>query len=407
MRKLHLWIFAIFSLSRVLAQSTAFTYQGSLIESGVPASGLYDLRFTLHDALASGSQVGPLVCVNNVPVSEGVFSVAIDFGPQFAASASRYLEVHVRQDSGLTCASSSGFTALSPRQAITATPTALRSDSTFAVHSPDGVPALVAIPNGSGVSLVGIGTPSPEALLHVSGGDLQIGKPDEDWIFHTRAHANGDFLHITDSDAGVYQFQRGLIVHQNGNIGVGTTAPASKLDVAGNLSVSGTISMAPQTRWKSVHGSAFMPQYLDHPSFGTVGGMQVIDSFGTGNSGTIGYASGSNTTYFFAPLDLPHGARVVDICIKGRDTMPGRDIVISLGRVSLSSGQVTEVATTFSSGSVGVIGSWCHGNVNELIDNNANVYFLRARMATGESGESGTHWLLAATVQYTVTSPLP
>ena len=254
---------------------------------------------------------------------------------------------------------------------------------------------------------VGIGTTAPKAKLHISGGDLQVGKPNEDWIFHTRSHANGEFLQITDSDNGVYQFQRGLVVHQNGNVGIGTTAPASKLDVVGNLNVTGTITNAAQTRWKSIHGSAFTPQYLAHPSFGTIGGMQVIDSFVTGNSGTVGYANSDNPAYFFAPLDLPHGASLSGLCVVGRDSMPGRDIILSVEKISLSTGQVTEVLTTFSNGSAGTVGVWCNNVSNEVINNNAFVYALRVTMATGEPGQSGTHWLLAARVQYSVNTPMP
>jgi hypothetical protein len=33
-----------------LAQGTAFTYQGRLNNGGSPASGLYDLRFTIYDS---------------------------------------------------------------------------------------------------------------------------------------------------------------------------------------------------------------------------------------------------------------------------------------------------------------------------------------------------------------------
>ena len=34
----------------VFAQGTAFTYQGRLLENSSPASGAYDLRFTLYDS---------------------------------------------------------------------------------------------------------------------------------------------------------------------------------------------------------------------------------------------------------------------------------------------------------------------------------------------------------------------
>ena len=36
----------LIAIQPVLAQSTAFTYQGFLTDQGAPAHGIYDLRFT-------------------------------------------------------------------------------------------------------------------------------------------------------------------------------------------------------------------------------------------------------------------------------------------------------------------------------------------------------------------------
>ena len=40
------------------AQTTAFTYQGHLMDGGVSANGNHDIQFTLKNALAAGSTVG-------------------------------------------------------------------------------------------------------------------------------------------------------------------------------------------------------------------------------------------------------------------------------------------------------------------------------------------------------------
>ena len=42
---------------RTAAQSTAFTYQGSLQENGVPFSGAAELQFTLWNAPSNGTQL--------------------------------------------------------------------------------------------------------------------------------------------------------------------------------------------------------------------------------------------------------------------------------------------------------------------------------------------------------------
>lgn len=112
---------------RACAQSVtpAFNYQGELRSDGVPATGPYDLRFRLYAAAAGGAQLGATVCRDNVQVTAGRFAVAdLDFGPQFAGQR-RWIEIEVRQDTGLSCASGEGYTTLAPRQELTATPYAI------------------------------------------------------------------------------------------------------------------------------------------------------------------------------------------------------------------------------------------------------------------------------------------
>ena len=43
-------------LAVVFAQTSVFTYQGRLTDSGTPANRNYDLQFTLWDALMGGTQ---------------------------------------------------------------------------------------------------------------------------------------------------------------------------------------------------------------------------------------------------------------------------------------------------------------------------------------------------------------
>src|ERR1051326_6211918 len=77
--------------------TTAFTYQGELRSGAAAASGLHDMRFRLYDDSATGSQVGPMLCQNNISVSNGKFTIALDFGAQFDGEQ-RYLEIDVRAD---------------------------------------------------------------------------------------------------------------------------------------------------------------------------------------------------------------------------------------------------------------------------------------------------------------------
>lgn len=99
----------------------AFTYQGELNVAGTPPTGTYDFRFRLFDALSGGGQVGATLCADNVAVDAGRFAATLDFGAQFSG-AQRFLEIDVRQDTGLSCANAAGFTTLGGRQPLTAAP---------------------------------------------------------------------------------------------------------------------------------------------------------------------------------------------------------------------------------------------------------------------------------------------
>ncbi len=105
--------------------STGFTYQGRLADAGVAASGLHDFAFRLFDAASGGTPVGPTLCVNDVPVVAGLFTVQLDFGGQYLGAA-RWLEIAVRADAGGSMVCTSGvFVVLAGRQALAATPYAL------------------------------------------------------------------------------------------------------------------------------------------------------------------------------------------------------------------------------------------------------------------------------------------
>ncbi|MBX3318215.1 MAG: hypothetical protein KF902_15275, partial [Phycisphaeraceae bacterium] len=153
----------LFSLASALIISNAaaqpvgngFTYQGELRNAGIVANGTYDLRFRLYDALASGAQVGPSLCVDNVPIADGTFTVELDFGSVFAGST-RYLEIDVREDTGLGCASGTGFVTLAPRQRIATTPYAAYAlTAANATTATSAASATTALSAGNSTNLNG------------------------------------------------------------------------------------------------------------------------------------------------------------------------------------------------------------------------------------------------------------
>jgi len=96
---------------------SGFTYQGQLEQGGTPVNGPCSMAFRLYDQAAGGNQVG-LPLTRTVPVSNGLFTVHLDFGNGIFTGDARWLEVRVK------CGGDSVHTPLG-RQELTAAPYAL------------------------------------------------------------------------------------------------------------------------------------------------------------------------------------------------------------------------------------------------------------------------------------------
>jgi hypothetical protein len=122
MKKLFVTLFmTIVATSFCFAQTSAFTYQGKLASSGVPANGDYQFEFKLFDASIVGNQVGTTQNVQ-ATVQNGSFSTRLDFGAlAFPAGQDRWLEISVRLNP------TDAYTTLTPRQQVTSAPFAVRS----------------------------------------------------------------------------------------------------------------------------------------------------------------------------------------------------------------------------------------------------------------------------------------
>jgi hypothetical protein len=106
------------------AQGTAFTYQGQLSDNGSPANGNYDLRFFIYDALTGGSVVAGPITNAPVAVSNGLFTVVLDFGSGVFTGPPLWLHIGARSN-GVAVA----YTALSPRQELTPTPYSITAEN--------------------------------------------------------------------------------------------------------------------------------------------------------------------------------------------------------------------------------------------------------------------------------------
>ena len=118
---------------------TALTYQGRLLNAGEPANGLFNVDFNLWDDPVVGIQIGSTVMFNSLPISDGLFTVELDFGANAFDNNDRWLEIVING------------TELTPRQPITRAPYSIQTRGIFVDQDQN----------------VGIGTTNPQAKLHI------------------------------------------------------------------------------------------------------------------------------------------------------------------------------------------------------------------------------------------------
>src|SRR5713101_3818615 len=159
---LLLLLSSLISQLSAFAQGTAFTYQGRLNDGGAPATGIYDLRFTIYDSTNNPGVVIAVPITNAATgVTNGLFTATLDFGAGIFAGADRWLEVAVRTNGG------GAYTTLTPRQQLTPTP--------YAISAGNLSGALrVELNTNGGPNLIG-GSPANQVDAGVQGATISGG----------------------------------------------------------------------------------------------------------------------------------------------------------------------------------------------------------------------------------------
>ncbi|RIK67598.1 MAG: hypothetical protein DCC65_05545 [Planctomycetota bacterium] len=196
--------------ARLMAESplgTAFTYQGHLNDGGSPASGPHNFAFSLWDDALAGAQIGPTLTYDGlggnpppINVTDGLFTVRLNFGEAAFNGSARWLEIVVNG------------TPLVPRQPLMPSPYALAlpglytqenatSPNVIGGYSGNAVtPGLVgATIGGGGSPLDGLNNRVTSHYGTVGGGsDNQAGADDEAaWSDH--ATVSGGFSNAATS----------------------------------------------------------------------------------------------------------------------------------------------------------------------------------------------------------------
>ncbi|MGH8023284.1 MAG: hypothetical protein ACRED1_06870, partial [Limisphaerales bacterium] len=116
-------LLSLFTARPVLAQGTAFLYQGQLDSGGGPASGAFNFTFILYTAQTNGTPASGSLTNFDVAVTDGLFETTLDFGPGIFTGPKLWLQI------GVCTNGTTNFTLLYPRQPVLPAPYAIFANS--------------------------------------------------------------------------------------------------------------------------------------------------------------------------------------------------------------------------------------------------------------------------------------
>ncbi len=368
-----------------------FSYQGVLRDPGtkeIVPDGDYYVTFSIYDAVGettpawtSGSK--------GVSVTDGVFSVILGQDTSLPESfpSPAWLGIKVKPD-----------TDEMPRIELTAVPYSLNARVVTGVDN--------FFP---GTGRVGIGTPNPQSELHVARGDWILGSSSAlpglgesawltsgagilydaggaDWAHHFSAYGGGDIARFGTSTGVGLAPDTKVVITNTGDVGIGITTPAFKLDVAGDANIGGAITIPATTRYFSIPAAAFQ---------------------GGGNVPYIADEDMGSMPYnISAPVHLPHGATIKEFLARVYDGHSTEDITVSLKYAGAFANAYTDIFMITSNWDYGD-GSLESTTLDHTVDNVNNVYAVTASWMSPMAPDYAEIKFRNVRITYTVTNPLP
>ncbi|MFB0516928.1 MAG: hypothetical protein ACETWG_10060 [Candidatus Neomarinimicrobiota bacterium] len=371
MKRLYLWsILAILVMVQIgWAQvPQIISYQGVLRNpsTGELYDGNYDLTFRLYDVETSMTTIWSEVHTA-VLVDDGIFSVNLgDNTPiNLSFDIQYWLEIAV------------GPTTLAPRTKLTAVPYSLNAGAVTGSNN---------VFPGSGS--VGIGTLSPTSKLTVQG-SIEIKGGTSVVAFSdgtTQATAAaGDDHSLNAAEGGPTDV---VYVGKVGNVGIGTTSPTARLDVAGDVRAN-SLTLPATMRYYSIPTVAFTP----YPG---VNKLFITDTSPMGEMDM-------NLT---APVNLPHGAIIKELTAYIYDASATEDVAVYLKTSWQHDETPTGLLTLTKSTSAGndILSST---SVDITVDNQTYNYWIEVVWRSPMDPDQSTIKFRNVLIGYTVTSPLP
>jgi trimeric autotransporter adhesin len=250
-------------LSTVRAQDTAFTYQGQLQNNGSPAKGSYNLQFTLFNSTNANAiaAAGP-VTNNSVNVTNGLFTVLIDFGAGAFTGQTNWLQIGVASNGVNT------FTTLNPLQPLTPVPCSIFANSasnllgTLPAGQLAGTVSLAQLPDAvitnNSQTTVTLSNVTLNGVLNFSSAASEINGNGNSLLYSSSAYYGNFFAGLNAgnpaNDSGAGNTANGFEALQDNTSGNDNTANGNDA-LYNNLSGSYNTASGDEALYNNINGS--------------------------------------------------------------------------------------------------------------------------------------------------------
>jgi 6-phosphogluconolactonase (cycloisomerase 2 family) len=247
-------------------------YQGKLLDdTGTPvADGSYSMVFSLYTVASGGSNIWTET--QSVPVTSGLFSAMLGSSTALTGvdfNQTLYLGVNIAGDGEM-----------SPRKVLGAVPAAFQAEEASNAQTLDNL--------------------ATSSFLRADQADTLEATAASTLLTITQ-NGTGDLLNLFDGGSEVFT------VTDGGNVGIGTTSPAEKLEVAGNIAMSAGRHLYLGSAY--LYGDDGEILYFNSNSANTArmtfrdASSNVLGSFYGDNNGTFGLLDADNSWAVQASTD--------------------------------------------------------------------------------------------------------